>query len=203
MLKTTLVSCALLLTSTCYASSELLSASMLQDVASQSSPEIQASLEANPNLLAGLAARVNLAYKTAYRGNQSSINAASSMVTSYISSQKYAYRMPSSLSGMNDCSVELALSQMAAQDALNTITNYNLSRYAPEDNLPPGSRYNAMDIIAGVLQGAMIAGVGGITADQVAIGTYKVCNDSSQKALSYMTTITNLTNTLFNAIVQE
>ncbi|MCL9782693.1 hypothetical protein M9194_14755 [Vibrio sp. S4M6] len=204
MLKTILVTSSLLIATSSYAmTTNVLSNSDVQNVLQQSSSHVQANLQANPDLLPEYAARINLAYEMAKSGNPSSVAAASSMVTSFISSEMYSYRLPMTGTDSTDCSAQLAASQAAAKDALNSLTSYNMSNYVPGDNLPVGSKYGARDIISGIFQGAMIAGISGISADQVSIGTYKVCNENSLKALSYMTTITNLTNTMFNTFIAK
>ncbi|WP_299144210.1 hypothetical protein [uncultured Vibrio sp.] len=183
---------------------DIISESVIQTVLENSSPEIQENLQSNPELLPSFAKRINLAYKISASGDPSAVAAASSMISSFISTQSYSYNLPPVITAYSDetaldCSLDLALSQAAAQDALNLITNYNMNNYI---YLPDDSNYNinANDIVAGILQGAMITGIGVIAADQVAIGTYQVCNEDSQKALSYTSTITNLSNTIFTVL---
>ena len=124
------------------------------------------------------------------------------MVGSFISSNQYNYNMPESENQL-DCSAMLAASTSAAQDALNAISDFNLNNYDPEKNKPAWSKYSSQDIIRGIMQGTMAAGLAGITADQISIGTYQVCNNNSLKALSYMTTMTNLTTSLFSQTLKN
>ena len=52
------------------------------------------------------------------------------------------------------------------------------------------------------MQRTMAASLASITADQISIGTYQVCNNSL-KSLSYMTAMTNLTTPLFRKTLKN
>lgn len=190
------------LSSSCFAQqTKIITDIDISNIKDNASPELRSEINSNPTLLPQLVNRINLAYNVAKNDSNPALTA-SSMVGSFISSNQYNYNMPESENQL-DCSAMLAASTSAAQDALNAISDFNLNNYDPEKNKPAWSKYSSQDIIRGIMQGTMAAGLAGITADQISIGTYQVCNNNSLKALSYMTTMTNLTTSLFSQTLKN